>query len=111
MQIMRLTCYSPFWCNLLHQEKHVFFFSANNISLFFSLFIDEKKVTSDVKNHLRSDTSESVRVGIYAYHEFDTQLERLADDSVNKIWVSWLSNPCTTPFNVCKRIFFVQGYL
>lgn len=52
---------------------------------FGSLFLDEAKVTSDVKAHLAHETPQSVT--IHDYSDFDAHLETMVETCSKKIWV------------------------
>ena len=56
------------------------------------MFIDETKVSSDIRKHLDldNDPADRVKVTVLPYDRVTAELEKLVEDNKNKIWVRHL---------------------
>lgn len=55
---------------------------------FFSLFVDESKITAQVKRHFQEDCFDKIRVEIRPYQLITEFLSWLVNQQHDKIWVS-----------------------
>ena len=87
-------------CNLQYGPKtrliRGIYFDNNFQNLLFRLFVDNAKVTSRVRKHLRVDQcpkKKALCVLLKPYNTITTEVKRLAKNKHAKIWVSPLSLP------------------
>lgn len=57
-------------------------------TLYFSLFVDESKITAQVKRHFQEDGLDKIRVEIRPYQLIKEFLSWLVNQQHDKIWVN-----------------------